>query len=139
MKEAIGNTFVFNVVIVFVGVISLLLVSSLAYSKAFKVKNRIVDIIEENRGYTSKATSEIQTMLKDMGYPIRRNGFSCPMVNGKSNISTSNYKYCVYMNSTAKGDYYTVTSYIVFDFPIIGQVLSFPVSGETKILYNIVG
>ena len=42
MREAIGNTFIVNLLMVFLGVMSALLVGSVSYSKAFKVKNRII-------------------------------------------------------------------------------------------------
>ena len=43
MKEAISNAFLFNIVIVFVVVLIALFVGSLSYTKAYKVKNKIVE------------------------------------------------------------------------------------------------
>ena len=42
MKDAIGGGLLFNLVIVFVVTMIVLFISSLSYSKAYKVKNRIV-------------------------------------------------------------------------------------------------
>ena len=50
MREAIGSSLLLNIAIVFIGVISAFLISSIAYSKAYKVKNRIVSIIEKFDG-----------------------------------------------------------------------------------------
>lgn len=47
MREAIGNTFVFNFIIVFVIIFIGLFATSSAYSKAAKVKNTILDIVEK--------------------------------------------------------------------------------------------
>ena len=47
MKEAISNAFVFNLVIVFVIILLAFFIGSIGYSKASKVKNRIVEEIEK--------------------------------------------------------------------------------------------
>ena len=47
MKEAISNAFVFNLIIVFVIILIAFFVGSISYSKASKVKNRIVEVIEK--------------------------------------------------------------------------------------------
>lgn len=49
MKEAISNAMIFNLIIVFVVILIMLFIGSLSYSKAFKVKNRIVEEIEKMR------------------------------------------------------------------------------------------
>ena len=49
MKEAISNAMIFNLIIVFVVILIMLFIGSLSYSKAFKVKNRIVEEIEKDK------------------------------------------------------------------------------------------
>ena len=44
--------------------------------------------------------------------------------------------YCIKELTSDRGKYYRVTTYVSFDFPIIGQITNFPVSGETKVIYN---
>ena len=45
MKEAIGTSMVFNLIMVFTGVFIAILVGSIAYSKSFKIRNRIINIV----------------------------------------------------------------------------------------------
>ena len=141
MREALGNTFIVNVVLTIVIVIIAVVISSLSYTKAYKVKNMIINAIEENNGFTNDAKSEIEANLKTMGYRINRNGIqSCVIDNnsGETSLTDSNsYRYCVVQRNTTKGIYYRVTSYMYFDFPIIGDRLEFPVYGETKLFYRI--
>ena len=76
MREAIGSSLLFNLIIVIVIVMIAFLVGSLSYSKAFKVKNRIINIIEKYEGYNqtdSKLINEINSELKNMGYRINKN------------------------------------------------------------------
>lgn len=143
MRESMGNAFIFNIVITFVAIIIALLVGSLSYSKAFKVKNRIVSVIEKYESYNTTARDEIETALASIGYRINPNGIqNCPPREGGTaiNVINSNYRYCVYQydtGTTGKGRYYGVTTYMHFDIPIIGQFIEFPIYGETKIVYDI--
>ena len=143
MREAIGNTFIFNTVIIFVAIIIALLVGSLSYSKAFKVKNRIISIIEKHEVYDSGTRNEIEDALSSIGYRVNPNGTqNCPNRPGGTAINTTNshYRYCVYQYDTGtsgKGRYYGVLAYMHFDIPIIGDYLEIPIYGETKIIYDI--
>ena len=56
MREAIGSAFLVNLILVFMGVISALIVGSISYSKAYKAKDRIIYVIEN--------TMDIQMLLK---------------------------------------------------------------------------
>lgn len=146
MKEAIGNSAIFNIIMVFVAIIIALLVGSLSYSKAFKVKNRIVDTIEKYEdGYSSsnRATinAQIDEFLGQVGYRVNRNGNNnCPVQSGASNNgyalnSSSNYQYCIYEYQSTRGYYYAVIAYMYFDFPVIRDRLVIPVRGETQVFY----
>lgn len=136
MKESIANAYILNIVIVFVVIFIFFFASSLTYSKAFKVKNRIIDIIEKHEDYNSAAIAEISSALGEMGYRVNVSNQGCPIRNGKTAITatTNYYRYCVYEYDTTKGKYYGVSAYMYFDFPIIGQALELPVYGETKIM-----
>lgn len=135
MKESISNAFLVNLVIIFIIIFIFFFTGSLSYSKAFKVKNRIIDIIEKYEGYNKKdVEAEIISTLGEMGYRIS-NDKSCPKRNGKDAINSisGSYHYCVYEYTASKGNYYGVTAYMYFDFPIIGQSVKFPVYGETRV------
>ena len=63
MREAIGGTWLFTIVIVFIVLFSSYLAISVNYSKAFKVKNGIVDLIEQNEGLSSETQTQISNYL----------------------------------------------------------------------------
>lgn len=147
MKESIGNAYIFGIVIFFVGIIMLFFVASLNYSKAFRVKNRIINIIEVNGEYNnSDVKAEINSALSTIGYR-HATGEECEK-NGRFNYEenadevktltvpgTVDYHYCVYEYSQGeKGKYYGVVAYMYFEIPLIGKTLEFPVYGETKTL-----
>ena len=158
MKESFGNSFVFILVITFLGILIAILLGSLSYSKSFKVKNRIIQILE-NYGEFHELTesdfangdmiNEINTSLASVGYRLTKNGINteCPSVEeygGDNNYQSiellngaSDYEYCVYKHSTGRGAYYSVIAYMYFDLPIIGDMIKVPLRSETKVIYNL--
>lgn len=140
MREALGNTFVFYVVIVFIIIIMIFLVGSLSYSRGFKAKNRIIDIIEENKGYDDDAVEEIDQILHKIGYRTASNTGrkECPEMEGATSIGASeNYFYCVYEFPTERGIYYHVKIYMHFDIPVISSFIEIPVSGDTATIFEL--
>ncbi len=130
MREATGGAYLLNVVIIIVSVVILFFVGILSYSKAYRTKNRIIEIIEENNGYNTTTIDMISTDLNTMGYNTTLNK-KC----SSDNLNTTTYNYCVYYsNNASNGSYYKVVTYVHFDVPIIGGLINIPVKGETKIL-----
>lgn len=155
MREAIGNTFIVNLLLVFLGVMSIIFIGSISYSKAFKVKNRIVYVIEKYGGWNELATDEgidpakleISASLKQIGYPLATTFGRCARYQKRDNdVETTivygedpgdiDYHYCVYKYKSDRGVYYGVVTFMRFDIPLIGDLLEFPVYGETKSLYD---
>ena len=142
MKEAICNSYIFGLVIGLIGILFFILIGSLSYSRVFKIKTRIIEIIEKNNGYNEESVkTEIDNYLKTVGYLVTRTADrgTCPVLNNNSAINTrdKNYDYCIYRFDTNKGPYYHVTAFISFDIPVISTYLRIPVSGETKIIYEL--
>lgn len=135
MKEAIGTSFVFNLMMVFVSVFIVLYVGSIAYSKGFKIRNRIIDVIEENNGYNNTASASIDENLGAIGYKITDR--TCSERSGGELVNTSSaYNYCLYKYDVNKGTYYGVTVFIRFDIPLIGSRIQIPIYGETRVLFD---
>lgn len=130
MREAIGSSMLLYIVVIFVSLIMLFFVGTLAYSKAYKVKNRIVEVIEKYEDYSDKALTEIEADLKNIGYQSGVNNKKC----SNGNLNKSSYKYCIYKVSASNGYYYKVETFVHFDIPFIGDFIEFRVKGETKIL-----
>ena len=117
MKEAIANLGVFNLMIIFGIIMMSFFIGSLGYTKAFKVKDRIINEIELEGQCPDAETNENNVKVTQI----------------KTN---SSYKYCVYKYETEKEYkktvYYKVVSFMYFDIPVISEIIKIPVSGETK-------
>lgn len=154
MKEAISNSLILAIIITFFTVFIILFAGSTSYTKAFKVKNKIVSIIEKydsivaESGITEDIMAKIDKELGEMGYrTVRNNDMKCEnamknrfknqkysLVNLKSNT----YRYCIAefvdQREEKHGKYYAVIAYMYFEIPLIGTDLEFPVYGETKVI-----
>lgn len=152
MREATGGSLLLYLVIFFVGVIVLFFASMLSYSKAYRVKNRIINILEEKNMCASnlfdeqkdELNSEIETELTRIGYNYSSKSKECNFNTDKKNCSLQfsgdNYNYCICKvdlrdsDGNSKGCYYEVITFTQFEFPIIKDVLTSEVHGETKII-----
>ena len=150
MKEAIGNTYVLYFIISFLLIFILVFAGTTAYSKAFKVKNKIIDVIEyydgavESGGRLYNAIqSEITQKLGIIGYRIDPNTTSCPNTDGRFSNGTllaktnDGYRYCIYKFNDRRGRHYAVVAYAYLEIPIIGSKLDLPVYGETRTFLDI--
>lgn len=155
MREAVGNSLLFNLVIVFVTVVILMFVGILAYSKAYRVKNRMIELLEKHETYED-AYDEINENLSNFGYRItnrdycdsariqnRLSGYAAGKVQRIDDNASlaNNYNYCLFevqgdlsVDGSTHSKYYIVVTFVQFDFPVIGDLLVIPVFGETKIL-----
>lgn len=168
MKESIGQAFLVNLILVFFLVLILMLLGSINYSKAYKVKNRIVTIlekygteVEEGTGLSDTVKNEINVNLKKAGYANSKNGMDCAKYNNlngtilypDASIGGLQYNYCVIKIDADSGTsnsryptpagydgarYYKVITFMEFDIPLIGGYLKFPVQGETKLIYDVI-
>lgn len=138
MKNAIGNALLFNIVVSVLVITMAFLASSLSYSKAYKVKNNIVNSIEKNEGFNK---DEINSMLSSIGYRvIKGKATVCSDKRGNGKLLTTNtqgnYRYCIFEYTSGRGKFYAVTSYMYFDLPLIENLLEFPIYGETKVFLD---
>ena len=134
MKDAIGGSLLLNIVVFFVFVVILFFVGILAYSKAYKIKNRIIEVIERHEQYNDSVVLELAEDLRTAGYMVSTAGEISNKC-GTDNLNNSEYLYCVYLDENTDGSrLYKIVTYTRFDFPIIGDFLMIPVRGETKIL-----
>ncbi len=135
MREATGNALLVGMVTSMIAIIMIFFVGSLSYSKSYRIKNYIINIIEKNRGWSDSNAQTVNDYLKKVGYNMK-SGNVCPSMNDHSctllNSNTSGYDYCIYQCKDGGFDFYRVVTYMKFDFPVINNTLKFKVQGETK-------
>ena len=151
MREAFGGSWLLGFVVLFIVLFSAYLAVSVNYTKAFKAKNKIINIIEQNEGFSTSARGQckndksdaclknskttedkIYAYLKESGFLINDlNDKVCPK--GYNLIKDGGY--CVQSICTSQGSYYRVITFIKIELPIVWQTFTVPIKGETKVLF----
>lgn len=131
MREAIGGALLIKLVMVFVVIYVCFLAIAINYSITFRVKNQIINLLESYESYNI-AEEHIENYIANVGYYRSTGTFDVSKEDCINNISG----YCIEELTSERGTYYKVTTYVSFDFPIIGKITNFPVSGETRVIYN---
>ncbi len=145
MRESIGATWIYIIAIALVLLFSSYLALSINYSRAFRVKNEIINIIERNKGMNNKAQEEIQEYLINVGYRTTGECDDAVTVKGYSTASsgtTEDAMYCVenIMAHDATGEfpeiyYFRVTVFFRLDVPILSSIFHFDVAGDSKVIF----
>lgn len=150
MRTSIGSTWVFGLIVIFILIFTAYLAVTVNYSKAFDVKNGVLDIIEEEEGLTSRETTDdlgaiqkIDAYLSGAGYnsygfcPTDYVGYN-PMTN--TGGRGTKYRYCVqkvntYDDIEIQKSYYNVVMFFRLDLPMFENLFTFRVTGETTEIY----
>ena len=131
MRDAFGGAFSIKLMLIFLMLYVSFMCVALSYARAFRVKNRIINIIEQHEGYVMGQTTEIDRKIDEYlagaGYHITydevKNVSSCGELQG--------HGYCV-VQMANNPTYYKVETYMVFKVPIIGVNFPVRIAGETR-------
>lgn len=151
MREAMGGTWLFGIVILFIALFTSFLAYSISYTRAFNTKNEIINILERNEGFSTRSTStcdesddSVECMIEEridaLGYNddvtenISCNKYGAP----QGSTETAKDGYCIVRiceDGVDNAVHYKVTTFIAIKIPVINVTVSIPVSGETKTIY----
>lgn len=164
MKEAMGGTWLFGIVLTFVVLFTTFISLSTNYSRCFKIKDEIITTIEHYNGVNEKSISRINEYLSGIGYSSTGN---CPeddsscwygfkVGNNTRTMGRKDVNYCIskytitrpYKAENGKvteingpighprSAYYKVTVFFKLNWPIISSIFNLNISGETSVIYN---
>ena len=153
MKESVSYTYLLNMMLVFIVISFCVIIATISYTKAYRINSKIANALEIAEGYNDLSKSEIARLIKSFGYQQ-------PIVNCKArkfmvtatNISGDHEKmevtveplddfsanapgYCLYEVEDGEYIYYGITTYMLFDFPVI-NLLKLPVYNNTEKIYK---
>lgn len=147
MRDALGGVINIQFILIFIVLVSGYLAFSVNYTKAFRAKNKIIDVYEAYEGNLKNpgAQEKIDTYLKKIGYRPAEEYINAANAQCGKNCDCSSGLYCVETiavegESSLERSYAEVTTFISIDFPIINQILPhidfFKVKGSTKTVYT---
>lgn len=151
MKEAIGQVFSLEFIIIFLLVVNGYLAFNVNYTKAFRVKNEIRSIIQKNEGLTKAAMDDIGDYMASVNYTqstefnswCEREGlYVCKASYGSFCMDvTTSPKYGTDASGNNIGAYYTIYTFVDINIPVLNRFLPslggiFSVTGETSLIYT---
>lgn len=153
MKEAVGGTWIFTIVITLIMFFTAFVSLSTNYTRTYKIKDEIISIVASKKGVNKDAIAAVNKELINLGYNSTSNcpndggtwyGFSRTNSNALGSRTSANY--CIKRNvviskcgdrtSGAIGhppsNYYSIAVFFKIDLPIIGDIFNIIVQGETS-------
>ncbi len=153
MRESYGAMWIFGICLIFIIMMTAYLAISINYAKAFRVKSHLVSLIEEHEGYSSTLDEEIENYLDTQGYTARGN--CTENLTSRTNDESWEYLACLDKDETGRCSAciyrtfppsskegptirarYKVMTFFRFDVPVAKALLTFPVVGESRNLFN---
>ena len=152
MRQAIGTTWIMILVFIFLLIFVAFLSMTINYTKAFKIKNELVSMIEKYEGIgsgdTKGAMQIIDNYLIYNNYTIK--GTCSEGEYGITNLANhayeeakngNKYYYCVKKINRAKSNTpdrakYQVRIFFKFTLPVLGELFTFSVEGTTVDINN---
>lgn len=164
MKESIGGTWIFTIVIAFLALFTTFVSVSTNYSRIYKIKDEVLTALERNHGINENSIATINAYMKGTGYsstgkcPSDRcwYGFKTSgdarsyhkIGTGEANYCITKYK--VTSNSREENKiytdgpighppsaYYGVVLFFKLEWPILRSVFSINITGETSMIYMV--
>ena len=146
MRDAFGGVANLVIIVVFLVLVSGYLAFNVNYTKAFRVKNKIISTFEQYEGQcsisaTNKCHTEILEYMNSLGYDAPNfdltddgytcgNGYCYKQIDITTDSSTST------TTDTKRKAYFKIVTQINIDIPIINKIMPglkiFQVSGDTK-------
>lgn len=143
MRDSVGGTFMIYVLLIFLAIYITFVAVAFNYARAFRVKNKVIDIIEQNEGMSDAdfnnlsgknsmgVAGQINEYLNSVSYYVNLTD------NNKNGRGTCFERgYCVSEYSTKVDEmtakYYKVTTFVRLEIPFLELGFTIPVKGETR-------
>lgn len=145
MRDAMGGTVVIVIIVVFIVIASAYMAFNVNYTKAFRMKNKVISYYEEYKGEcrnNSKCVQKIRDYARSIGYDpanlVCSNGFTRAdnLYCEKKVPLTTRASSDVYDKEIREGYYYKIETKIDIRIPIVDNVMGirvFRITGDTKV------
>lgn len=153
MRDAVGGTWIFAIVISITLMFAGFLVLALSYSKAYKIKNEMTSMIEKYEGLTTNisGTGSVQIIndyLRNSGYRTLGNcqvgdygvekleNYDITLVTETNR--NNKFFYCVSYKTNYEtcNTHFFVTVFYDFNLPVLGRLRMYTVTGQSNEIYK---
>ena len=126
MREAVGGSILFYIILGFIGVFIVFIAIIMNYASAYRTNNYVLNMIEQTEGRKSFGTESDDTSQDTLVGYLKRNNY----YNGLNVSCTDN----------DNGAVFHVKTYINIYIPLImseGQGFKVPINNDTKTIYGV--
>ena len=127
MREAVGGSILFYIILGFIGVFIVFIAVIMNYASAYRTNNYVVNLIEQYEGRYSFGTSNDNEDEETLVGYLKRNNYYNGLKVDCSNIGDTHQS----------GSIFKVTTYINFYIPLIEVGFPIPIKNDTKTIYKI--
>lgn len=136
MRESMGTTWVFSLVLAFIMIFAGFLTLIITYSDVATRKNDVVEIIQKYEGFTSISQPLVNNVLLGTGYTgtgrCPEDYFAAVTSEiGGSKPSTQISNYCVQRVESNGKTKYNIILFFKFNLPVLGDLFTFNITGQT--------
>ena len=153
MKEAIGGTWVYVTVLIFMVILIAYVSITINYSNAFEDSEYVIKALEQYEGYNATSRNMIQEYMSQnvhtvkhvcsdslTGYTDTYGGIGADR--RQANGSNEKFDYCIARTSNLSHDgvtrcYYHTMVFFTFSLPVLGDLYAFKIPGETSGLRHV--
>lgn len=151
MRESVGSTWIFSLVLAFTLIFAAFLVLSLTYSKAYKIKNEMTSIIQKYEGLTNTdalnkkgSITIINQYLANNNYTAKgtceENDYAVDDLSSDSVVKVTDtsqkYFYCIHVDSYTQYSkcrtLFRIKVFYNFNLPVLGDLKQFSITGQTN-------
>ncbi|MBO5475305.1 MAG: hypothetical protein J5982_02225 [Bacilli bacterium] len=148
LRNSINGAWLFGIIITFMAILIAYISISINYSKAYEMKTKMITIIEEYDGLNPSTVEYLNRIAANYGY---RKTNTCKVENGEKFVGirdgvptinpSESQNICITRElkegseNIEKKYYYNLEVFFGFDLPLLGNLFTFRVSGETNAIY----
>ncbi len=143
MRRAIGQTWIMQLMIIFILLFAGYIILTLNYSRTVKVKNEVISIVEKYEGLNDYSIGLVNSYLATSGYNVsgvctsksEEGIYGGDLASNKLEKAESGkkYNYCFKKyQGISVTNYYQITLFYKFNLPVIGNASGFSVKGTTN-------
>lgn len=149
MKQAISGTWVYITVLIFMVILIAYVTISINYANAYEISEEVIKIVEQYEGFNANSIKKIDALLTNnvhttKGFCQRQDGEVVVGVSGQNydkDLNKGPYDYCI-KRTTGNADgttryYYETTIFFSFSLPVLGDLFTFKIPGQTAGLRNV--
>lgn len=151
MRQAIAGTWVYVTVLIFMVILIAYVTISINYANAYELSEEVIKVVEQYEGYNSNTRKRIDRILTNnvhasKGGCKKSTDHNEAVIGGigesyDKQLNGGSYNYCI---KKTKGNadgttryYYETTIFFSFSLPVLGDLFTFRIYGQTSGLRNV--